>query len=249
MGIEVISILVGGGNNYMHLFYDDDAAFCVDASNPRILLKALGINFKKSIYDEKEIFSMGEDRKKRRELVYLFTTHKHLDHSAGIRCISEESPNTKTISGFSGDICKSGDKFRFKDVEIECFHTPCHTVDSFCFYVGEKYLATGDTLLFLGCGKFFGGTPGQMIKNIEEIKKRVNHDAVLLYGHDYSEQNIRFTEEFYHVPEEIKKKKFLKLAEEIKYNPFFNLKKVSIEGSEEEVMGKLRERKNKFSKE
>lgn len=245
MGVDLVSIIVG--DNYMHLFYEEEAAFCIDTCSPKVLLKALGINFKKRIYSEKEILSMPEDMAKKRRLAYLFTTHRHEDHSCGIPYIMENSPDTQRISGFEGSICKCGDKFHFGEVEIECLYTPCHTVDSFCYYVDGRFLATGDTLFFLGCGKFFEGTPEQMIDAIMKIRRRVNHGAILLYGHDYNKQNIRFTEEFYPVPLEIKETKFLRLEDEIEYNPFFNLKKIFTERSEEEMMGKLRERKNRFN--
>ncbi|AFM97808.1 hydroxyacylglutathione hydrolase [Encephalitozoon hellem ATCC 50504] len=246
MGIEVVSIVVG--DNYMHLFYEGDAAFCIDACSPKVLLKALGINFKKRIYNEREILDMPEDMARRRRLVYLFTTHKHWDHSGGIPYIMENSPTTERISGFEGCVCKCGDKFYFGDVEIECLYTPCHTMDSFCYYVDGRFLATGDTLFFLGCGKFFEGTPTQMSHAIRKVRERVDHNAILLYGHDYNSQNIRFTEEFYPVPSRIKEMKFLRLRDEIEYNPFFNLGKILIGGSEEEMMGKLREKKNVFNK-
>ncbi|ADM11052.1 hydroxyacylglutathione hydrolase [Encephalitozoon intestinalis ATCC 50506] len=246
MGIEVVSIVIG--DNYMHLFYEGDSAFCIDACNPRVLLKALGVDFKKKIYSESEILGMEEDLEKRRKLVYLFTTHRHQDHSHGIPYIAENSPETKRISGFEGSICKCGDRFKFGEVEIECLYTPCHTVDSFCYYIGGEFLATGDTLFFLGCGKFFEGTPEQMVQAIKKIMERVDQNAILLYGHDYNKQNIQFTEEFYCIPPEIKRKRFLRLRDEMEYNPFFNLGKILTEDSESERMRELRRRKDYFNR-
>lgn len=248
MGIDLVSIVVGSERNYMHLFYKDDMAFCIDACDEQVLLKALGVEFKKSIYSGEEILEMDEDRGKRRELVYVFSTHKHQDHTEGLSRVMEESPKTRSISGFGEDACKCGDIFKFGEVEIECLYTPCHTTDSFCYYIDGRYLATGDTLLFLGCGRFFEGTSEQMLQAIAKIKARVNADALMLYGHEYNEQNTLFTSGFYYVPEEIEEKTFLTLSEETEYNPFFNLQKVSIKGSEEEIMAELRKRKDQFNR-
>lgn len=242
--LRFVAVVVGR-DNYMYLFYNDDSAFCVDPTDAEVVLRLLGMEFDKQVYTREEIVGMKEGRG-RRTLVYSFTTHRHLDHSGGNARLRELSPNTTQVSGFDGEVCECGDKFYLDKVEIECIFTPCHTQNSFCYYVGGEYLVTGDTLFFLGCGRFFEGTPMDMIQAIEKIKNRVNHQAVLLYGHDYNEQDTRFAEQFLHIPEEIRGKRFLMLHEEIRYNPFFNLGMVGMEGSGEDVMEKLRRKKDNF---
>lgn len=244
MKLSFIAIVVRT-DNYMYLFYKGDIAFCVDPYDPDLIRRALGMEFTKQVYTREEILGM-EERSERRRLVYSFTTHGHSDHADGNKRLKMESPDTIQVSGFEETICKCGDRFSFDGIEIECLSTFCHTQDSFCYYVNGEYLVTGDTLFFLGCGRFFEGTAKQMIQAIEKIKDRVSHQAILLYGHDYNRQDIQFAEQFFDIPAEIRRKRFLMLEEEVQYNPFFNLQRLGMEGIDEEIMDKLRKRKDSF---
>lgn len=103
---------------------------------------------------------------------------------------------------------------------IQAIHTPCHTKDSTCYIITNKWLCTGDTIFFLGCGKFFEGTAEDMFNNIQKIKK-LDDNLILLYGHDYSETNMRFT------GIKLDKGIFLKLCDEKIYNKFFCVESVN----------------------
>ncbi|KAM0671547.1 hydroxyacylglutathione hydrolase [Ordospora colligata] len=267
MSVFAVSILIGEGKNYMHLIYNEDVMICIDACRFDVLKKALRVEFTESVYSAQQILAM-EDCTNERRLVCVLTTHRHSDHIGGIDELKSEMPSIRLISGFEDEICAHGDILDIEGIEVECIHTPCHTSDSFCYYIARKYLATGDTLFLLGCGKFFEGTARQMIDAIEKIKARVDPEALMLYGHDYNEQNIRFTENFYIVPKSIKNKRFLKLQDEAEYNLFFDPRraflyksvniacdKQLITGKEptefistEDAMTKLRARKDLFNR-
>lgn len=232
-------------DNYMYLFYMDDVAFCMDAYEPDIILKALGMEFEKEMYTRDEIEAMEECRLRRR-LVCAFTTHSHPDHAGGNERLRMLSPDTEQVSGFAGTVCRCGDRFLVGDVEVECISTFCHTMDSFCYYVDSQFLVTGDTVFFLGCGRFFEGSAGDMVAAVGKIRSRVGPQTTMLYGHDYNAQDTRFAEQFLDIPADIRTKRFLSLEDECRFNPFFNLDRVGIEGTAEEVMGVLRELKNEF---
>ncbi|KAH9412053.1 hypothetical protein HK407_02g02750 [Ordospora pajunii] len=227
MSVFAVSVLIEEGKNYMHLICNENAMICIDACRFDVLKKALCVAFTRSVYSAQQILAMEECTSKRR-LVCVLTTHRHSDHTGGIDELKSEMPSVRRISGFEDEICECGDVFDLEGIEVECIHTPCHTSDSFCYYIAGRYLATGDTLFFLGCGRFFEGTAKQMVDAIEKIKARVDREALILYGHDYSQQNIRFTEQFCLVPESIKSKRFLKLYEEAEYNLFFDPRRAFI---------------------
>lgn len=70
-------------DNLMYLFYNEKVAIAVDTRHPETIVHALGCNFKKTIYTEEEILDLPQERENPRDLVYVLTTHGHLDHAGG----------------------------------------------------------------------------------------------------------------------------------------------------------------------
>ncbi|KAL0265965.1 UNVERIFIED_CONTAM: hypothetical protein PYX00_011682 [Menopon gallinae] len=245
-------------DNYMFLLYNDEEAISVDPLHPSLVLEALSRNLTKEHYECMEDLKR-EDKCAKRRLVYNLTTHNHLDHTGGNKDLAELSPETVFVSGFGEDwykddgpnkkVCKDGDVIKEKSFEIHCIHTSCHTRDSFCFLInaGERrFLLTGDTIFFLGCGRFFEGDGSDMAESIKKIIRIVPDDAVLLYGHDYNASGLKFSKTCcsqIDVPEEIEDKRFLTLGEEKIYNPFVRAAMGSNAGDK---IQKLRETKNRF---
>lgn len=218
-------------DNLMYLLYDDNNAIAFDVFDPITIEMALSSTFHKPIMLSSELSSTCTPRK----LLCVFTTHHHFDHNSGNNYLKN-----KGYTIYDGTNLKDGDVIN----GVEVISTPCHTLDSFCFKI-DNYLITGDTFFFLGCGKFFEGNSKLMDQAIKKVRIRVSPDVLMLYGHDYSETNIKFTETFYKLPSNIKKKKFLTLGEEILYNPFINWKKVQTLGFCKDLED-LRNKKNKF---
>lgn len=231
MDIKFIALKVSEDNNLMYFFYTQDFAFTVDATNPEILLECLKKEFTKEYYLPEEIQNLSNIPIPRK-LLYSFTTHHHFDHSSGDKRLKEIFPDIKQIKGEEKDINIQG-------IVVKCFKTPCHTRDSICILINNKYMCTGDTIFYLGCGWFTEGTPKDMLAAINKIKQYDNN-IIMLYGHNYKEKNLIFIRSecqyINHVEDD---RIFLTLGEEKKENPFFLLKN-------EEEMGSLREKKNKF---
>lgn len=237
-------------DNLMYIIYDDDYAISVDSYDPDIINEALSCRFDKQFYKSEELKQLKNTFRKR-ELLGSLTTHSHFDHSNGDKKLKMMFPNIKQISGFSENACEDGQVIKLKDFKIECIDTKCHTQDSFCFYVNDRWLFTGDTIFFLGCGYFNDGTGSQMAEAFLRIKERVNTDALVLYGHDYRENDIQFVKNIpqtllkkYEIPANIGEKMWLTLGEEIRYNPFFRI--LEIEGDKASNFSKMREAKNNF---
>lgn len=235
--MKFISIKVSNDNNLMYLFYTSEIAFSVDSTNPYILIKCLDKSFDKEYYLPEEIEDLPKINTSRK-LLYSFTTHHHLDHSSGDKLLKKLVPFIIQINGEYID-----QNYNISGISVQAFSIPCHTRDSTCYLIDDKYLCTGDTIFYLGCGKFFEGDGGDMLNNINKIKK-FKDDILLLYGHDYRKSNISFIinndiplvkkSEIAYKEDKI----FLTLEEEKKLNPFFLVKN-------KKEMQNLRDLKNK----
>ncbi|KAM0674667.1 Cytoplasmic glyoxalase II [Gurleya vavrai] len=150
--MKVVSILIHT-DNLTHIFYDSENIIVFDPSDPEIVLLARKKIFTKEFYMANEIKNLDDTVE--RKIIYSFTTHHHNDHSGGNSTIMKYCDNvyaykiTKNNYLYNKVFCDK-EIFKLKNVTIKCFHTPCHTRDSFCFLVesDKNYLITGDTLFF-----------------------------------------------------------------------------------------------------
>lgn len=69
---------------------------------------------------------------------------------------------------------------------------PGHTVGHMAFHMPEARAAfTADSLMAMGCGRLFEGSPEQMWDSLSHLMT-LPEDTVLYTGHDYMETNLRF---------------------------------------------------------
>jgi len=155
---------------------------------------------------------------------------------------------------------------------IKCIASPCHTRGHFLFLASNPssastHLFTGDTLFSGGCGRFFEGTASQMRQALYEVIGRLPHETLVWCGHEYTLGNLQFALTVESGNEALKSKFAsvrLKrqraeptvpstIGEEFTFNPFMRVENKAIkasvgntEDSDDETMGKLRERKNSF---
>jgi len=98
----------------------------------------------------------------------------------------------RQITGISASdihVVSSGDRVKAGAVEVECLHTPGHTVGSQCFKCGNALVA-GDTLFLQGCGRtdLPGGDPEEMRRTLHERLAGLPGDTVLYPGHNYGDR-------------------------------------------------------------
>lgn len=162
-------------DNYTHFIYTNKVAIAFDCVEPKYVLKLLNKDISKfnKISISKEEIDNLPDLLNPRKLIGFFTTHKHLDHSAGDIFLSKYSKHFKL---------NNNEIIKLDEWNIKGITTPCHTLDSICFYItcnnSIPIIITGDTLFMLGCGKFFEGTPEMMFNNFRILEKL---EGIVLY--------------------------------------------------------------------
>ncbi|MFO7916995.1 MAG: MBL fold metallo-hydrolase [Anaerolineae bacterium] len=163
---------VGGDRNFGYLVADPDTkkAVVIDPS-----------------YSPKKIVDYAREHDY--DIVYVFNTHGHVDHANGNERVAaltgvdvlqwqDEDPRT-------GQKVKDGATFPLGDLEIEILHTPGHSPDSVCLYIGDAVF-TGDTLFV---GKVGGTDFGQGAKaeyvSLHEKLMTLPEGTRVFPGHDY----------------------------------------------------------------
>jgi len=137
-------------------------------------------------------------------ITQILNTHEHGDHTGGnaavvaatgARVIAHHRAGS-SIPGMdrgvkAGDIIKVG-----KRVELECMDTPGHTMCHICLKSRSdlKALFSGDTLFNAGAGNCHnGGSPEELFTTFAEQLAQLPEDTLIYPGHDYIENNLKFT--------------------------------------------------------
>ena len=137
-------------------------------------------------------------------ITQILNTHEHRDHTGGNQQViaATKAPvlahaNAKDkIPEMSrglraGDVIKVG-----KTVELECLDTPGHTMSHICVrsHTDTPALFCGDTLFNAGAGNCHnGGHPEELYKTFDQQLARLPPSTLIYPGHDYVENNLRFT--------------------------------------------------------
>ncbi len=184
-------------------------------------------------------------------ITQILNTHEHHDHTGGnaavvaatgAKVIAHHKAGGK-IDGMdrgvkAGDVIKVG-----KTVELECLDTPGHTMCHICLRAhGERNaIFSGDTLFNAGAGNCHnGGDPNLLYATFVEQLARLPADTEVYPGHDYIENNLKFT--LSREPDNADAKALLPqvtghdpatslvttLADEKRFNTFFRLGSASV---------------------
>ena len=138
------------------------------------------------------------------EITQILNTHEHHDHTGGnaavvaatgAKILAHKNAGDKIADvarGLgAGDIIKVG-----KTVELEALDTPGHTMCHICLrsHTDKPALFSGDTLFNAGAGNCHnGGAPATMFTTFAEQLEKLPADTMIYPGHDYIENNLRFT--------------------------------------------------------
>ncbi len=138
------------------------------------------------------------------QITQVLNTHEHHDHTGGnaavvaatgAKVIAHHRAGSK-IAGVdrgvgAGDVVKVG-----RTVELECLDTPGHTFCHICLRAhGDRpALFSGDTLFNAGAGNCHnGGSVDSLYQTFVDQLAKLPDDTEVFPGHDYMENNLRFT--------------------------------------------------------
>lgn len=131
-------------------------------------------------------------------LTDILVTHHHDDHVAGV----DELRTAETrVIGAAADshrlpaldlAVRPGDGLTVCGEHVEVLDVSGHTVGHVAFHFPESGLAfTADSLMALGCGRLFEGTPEMMWASLKRLRG-LPEDTVICPGHEYTATNARF---------------------------------------------------------
>lgn len=168
-------------DNYAFLLHDPDSGetALVDAPEPGPIHAAL------------EARGWGLD--------WVLLTHHHWDHVDGLPELRERY-NPKVI-GAKADAHRlpaldkavaDGDHFALLGEEVQVLDVSGHTVGHVAFYMpGARALFSADSLMALGCGRLFEGTPQQMWHSLNKMAQ-LPPQTMVYSGHEYTAANGTF---------------------------------------------------------
>ena len=132
-------------------------------------------------------------------LSHVFLTHHHWDHVDGLGDLLAEAP--AKVIGAAADAHRlppldiqvaDGDNVIIGTEQVEVLEVPGHTTGHVAYYMeGSGILVTMDSLMALGCGRLFEGTPEMMYASLQKMAA-LPGETLVCSGHEYSETNARF---------------------------------------------------------
>lgn len=134
-------------------------------------------------------------------LTDVLFTHHHWDHIDGLPDLLAGLPNPPRIWGAAADAHRlpplthalhDGDTVTICSEPVQIFDVSGHTLGHIAFHFPEtQALFSGDSLMVMGCGRLFEGTPAQMWASLQKLAP-LPDETRLYSGHEYTASNIRF---------------------------------------------------------
>jgi len=129
----------------------------------------------------------------------ILLTHHHWDHIDGVEPL-RVAYGAKVIGGAADAhrlpkldrAVKEGDVIDVLGEAAHVIEVSGHTVGHIAFYIpGIGAVFTADSLMALGCGRLFEGTPAQMWQSLLKLRA-LPPQTLVCSGHEYTASNARF---------------------------------------------------------
>ena len=217
---------------------------------------------------------LAELKKRDWQLSQIWLTHHHPDHVQGVADVLKE--HDANVIGAKADEHRlppldrkvaEDDSITLGALEARVIDVSGHTIGHIAFYVPTAKAAfTADSLMALGCGRLFEGTPAQMWESLQKLMT-LPEDTMICSGHEYTSANAKFaltvdpknTDLISRAKDiEAARKKGVptvpsKLSTELKTNPFLRPADPAIratlgmpDATDTDVFTEIRARKDKF---
>jgi hydroxyacylglutathione hydrolase len=130
---------------------------------------------------------------------HILITHHHDDHIAGVSALA--GATGARVIGAAADRHRlprldeavvPGDAIRIGMYEGHVIDVSGHTVGHVAFHFPEGGVVfTADSLMALGCGRLFEGTPEMMWQSLSRLAA-LPPETLVCSGHEYAQSNARF---------------------------------------------------------
>ncbi|WPY94123.1 hydroxyacylglutathione hydrolase [Limimaricola variabilis] len=127
----------------------------------------------------------------------ILITHHHDDHVAGLAELREgarvigAAPDAQRLPPLD-HAARPGETLQVLDEPVEVIDVPGHTIGHVAFHFPQSRMAfTADSLMALGCGRLFEGTPEQMWDSLRRLRD-LPGPTLICSGHEYTQSNARF---------------------------------------------------------
>lgn len=132
-------------------------------------------------------------------LDWILLTHHHWDHVDGVAEL-RDAYGAKVV-GAKADAhrlppldmaVEDGGAFSLLGEEVQVMDVSGHTVGHIAYYIpGAEAVFTADSLMALGCGRLFEGTPQQMWASLSRLAA-LPPQTMVYSGHEYTRSNGAF---------------------------------------------------------
>lgn len=132
-------------------------------------------------------------------LSQVWLTHHHWDHVDGLAKLLADHP--ARVVGAQADAHRlpdldlavsEGEAFDLGSLRVQVMDVSGHTVGHIALYVPDASVCfTADSLMALGCGRLFEGTPAQMWDSMQKLMA-LPPETIICSGHEYTASNAKF---------------------------------------------------------
>lgn len=134
-------------------------------------------------------------------LTHVLLTHHHWDHIDGVADLIDGTE--ARVIGATADAHRlppldkgvaEGDSVQIGAATGHVIEVPGHTVGHIAYHFPDSGLVfTGDSLMAMGCGRLFEGTPDQMWHSLTKLAA-LPPGTQVCSGHEYTMSNARFAQ-------------------------------------------------------
>lgn len=131
----------------------------------------------------------------------IILTHHHSDHVAGVEALRDQT-GARVLGAAADahrlprlDLALSEGASVPLGPETACvIEVPGHTIGHIAIHFPESgYVFTGDSLMAMGCGRLFEGTPAMMWASLRKLAA-MPPATLVCSGHEYTAANMRFAQ-------------------------------------------------------